>query len=141
MSTWSCCKLNSTRSRTHWQQMDKQISNSNKTMLVHTPLNEPLNSSKHSQENMDLQSWTGRRISPDLSLIENLWAHLKDELRKQYPDTATLKGSARTIKATLQQRLHKIWWDIGEEVLNRLVEDMPKRCKEVIAVRGWYTGH
>src|SRR5579859_4762101 len=31
--------------------------------------------------------------SPDLSPIENLWAHLKDELRKQYPDTATLKGS------------------------------------------------
>jgi len=79
--------------------------------------------------------------SPDLSLIENLWVHLKDELRKQYPDTATLKGSARTIKVTLQQRLHKIWWDIGEEVLNRLVEDMPKHCKEVIAVRGWYTGH
>src|SRR5579859_1573388 len=79
--------------------------------------------------------------SPDLSPIENLWAHLKDELRKRYPDTAALKGSARTIKATLQQRLHKIWWEIGEEVLNKLVEDMPKRCKEVIAARGWYTGH
>jgi hypothetical protein len=79
--------------------------------------------------------------SPDLSLIENLWAHLKDELRKRYPDKAALKGSAQTIKATLQQRLHEIWWEIGEEVLNKLVEDMPKRCKEVIAVRGWYTGH
>src|SRR5579859_771208 len=123
--------------------MDKHISNSNKTMLVHTPLNEPSNSSKHLQENMDLQSWTGRRILP-ICLRLKISGHtcdLKDELRKQYPDTATLKGSARTIKATLQQRLHKIWWDIGEEVLNRLVEDMPKRCKEVIAVRGWYTGH
>src|SRR5579859_2247857 len=44
--------------------MDKQISNSNKTMLVHTPLNEPLNSSKHSQEKMDLQSWNGPQILP-----------------------------------------------------------------------------
>src|SRR5579859_3822172 len=76
--------------------------------------------------------------SPDLSLIET---SKTSSVFKQYPDTATLKGSARTIKVMLQQRLHKIWWDIGEEVLNRLVEDMPKHCKKVIAARGWYTGH
>ena len=79
--------------------------------------------------------------SPNLSPIENLWAHLKLELHRQFPNTATLKGSAQTIKATLQQRLHKIWWETGEEVLNALVEDMPKCCKGVIAARGWYTGH
>jgi hypothetical protein len=79
--------------------------------------------------------------SPDLSPIENLWAHLKDELRKHYPDTATLKGSPQTIKATLRERLHKIWWEIGEEVLNRLVESMPDRVQEVIAAKGWYTSH
>jgi len=70
--------------------------------------------------------------SPDLSPIENLWAHLKHELRMRYPDTATLKGSPETIKAVLQERLHKIWWEIGEEVLNRLIEGMPKRVEEVI---------
>src|SRR5579859_6965640 len=79
--------------------------------------------------------------SPDLSPIENLWAHLKLELSTQYPDTATLKGSATTIKAKLHKRLNKIWWEIREDVLNKLVEDMPKHCKEVIAARGWYMGH
>ena len=79
--------------------------------------------------------------SPDLSPIENLWAHIKHELRTRYPDTATLKGSATTIKAKLQERLNEIWWEIGEEVLNKLVEDMPKHCEEVIAAKGWYMGH
>jgi transposase len=81
--------------------MDKQISNSDKTMPVHTPLNEPSKfveafARKHGLTIMD---WPAN--SPDLSPIENLWAHLKDKLRKQYHDTATLKGSAQTIKATL----------------------------------------
>jgi hypothetical protein len=76
--------------------------------------------------------------SPDLSPIENLWAYLKDELRKQYPDTPKLSGSPQTIRAVLRQRLHKIWWEIREDVLNALVEDMPERCKKVIAAKGWY---
>jgi len=29
---------------------------------------------------------------PDLSPIKDLWAHLKYELRRQFPDTAKLKG-------------------------------------------------
>src|SRR5437667_426037 len=77
----------------------------------------------------------------DLPPIEDLWEHLKHELRQQFPDTARLKGSPQTIKATLRERLHKIWWEIGEEVLNRLIEGMPKRVEEVIAVRGWYMSH
>ena len=79
--------------------------------------------------------------SPDLSPIEDLWAHLKYELRRQFPDTARLKGSPQTIRAVLRERLHKIWWEIGEEVLNRLIEGMPKRVEEVITARGWYTSH
>ena len=47
--------------------------------------------------------------SPDLSFIEDLWARLKYELRRQFPDTARLEGSLQTIKAILRERLHKIW--------------------------------
>ena len=88
---------------------------------------------------LTIMAWPAN--SPDLSPIEDLWAHLKHELRQQFPDTARLKGSPQTIKATLRERLHKIWWEIGEEVLNRLIEGMPKRVEEVLAVRGWYTSH
>ena len=52
--------------------------------------------------------------SPDMNLIENLWAHLKTELHKPYPDTITLQGPPHTIRTVLTRRLNKVWWDIGE---------------------------
>ena len=39
--------------------------------------------------------------SPDMSPIENLWAHLKTELHRRYSDTATLRGSSQAIKQVL----------------------------------------
>jgi transposase len=77
--------------------------------------------------------------SPDMNPIENLWAHLKRELHRQYPDTLYLKGSPNSIRSVLKERLHKIWWDIGPEVLGRLIESMPHRVQAVIDAKGWYT--
>ena len=41
--------------------------------------------------------------SPDMNLIENLWAHLKRELRKRYSDTLTLQEPPHTIHTALCQ--------------------------------------
>jgi transposase len=77
--------------------------------------------------------------SPDLNPIEHLWAHLKLELHRRYPDTASLKGSSQTIKTTLRQRLHEVWWDIGQSVLENLIASMPLRVNAVLSAEGWYT--
>jgi transposase len=77
--------------------------------------------------------------SPDLNPIEHLWAHLKAELHRRYPDTKYLKGGPETIKRILRERLMEIWWDIGEEVLTRLIQSMPDRVQAVITAKGWYT--
>jgi len=77
--------------------------------------------------------------SPDMNLIENLWATLKRELHQRYPDTKYLKGSSAVIKAILKERLRMIWWDIGEEVLGRLIESMPEHVAELQQAKGWYT--
>jgi hypothetical protein len=77
--------------------------------------------------------------SPDMNLIEELWAHLKTELHQRYPDTSMLQGSPDTIRQKLIERLFTVWWDIGEEVLNRLIDSMPCRVHALIAARGWYT--
>jgi transposase len=79
--------------------------------------------------------------SPDLNPIEHLWAELKLELFRRYPDTVSLKGSSHTVRMELRQRLHEVWWDIGEDVLKWLIESMPCRVKEVLTARGWYTSH
>lgn len=85
-----------------------------------------------------LMEWPSN--SPDMNPIEHLWAHLKRELHRRYLDTYSFQGSSEFIEATLRQRLHEVWWDIGANVLNHLVESMPERVKELLKVGGWYTG-
>jgi len=77
--------------------------------------------------------------SPDMNLIEQLWAHLKRELHRRYPDTKHIGGSPERIRGILRERLTEIWWDIGGEVLNVVVESMPRRVRALIAAGGWYT--
>ena len=77
--------------------------------------------------------------SPDMNPIEELWAHLKVELHRRYPDTKSLQGTPAAIKQKLQERLWEIWWDIGEDVLENLIDSMPRRVKALIAAHGWYT--
>ena len=67
--------------------------------------------------------------SPDMNLIEQLWAHLKLELHRRYPDTKHLGGSPDHIKSILRERLTEIWWSIGENVLNSLIESILVVCK------------
>jgi len=77
--------------------------------------------------------------SPDMNLIENLWAHLKLELHRRYPDTATLFGSPQHIRQCITKRVHEVWWSVGEDVLDRLIDSMPHRVHALIKAHGWYT--
>jgi len=79
--------------------------------------------------------------SPDMNLIENLWAHLKLELHRRYPDTATLRGSPQYIRQRITERLQEVWWSIGEEVLDSLIDSMSHRVQALIEARGWYTSY
>ena len=51
--------------------------------------------------------------SPDMNLIENLCAHLKLELYRRYPDTATLRGDLSYIRQRITERVQEIWWSIA----------------------------
>lgn len=73
--------------------------------------------------------------------IENLWAHLKLELYRRYPDTKYLSGSPAIIRQTLKRRLLKVWWDIGENYLKELVESMPQRVRALRKAKVSYTGY
>ena len=77
--------------------------------------------------------------SPDMNLIENLWAHLKLELHKCYPDTIYFRGPPHFIRQKLRERLMPLWWEIGQGVLNGLIDSMPHRVQALIDAKGWYT--
>ena len=77
--------------------------------------------------------------SPDMNPIEHVWAHLKLELHRRYPNTKYLRGSPDAIRRILRERLMEIWWQIGEGVLRDLIDSMPRRVRALLAAGGWYT--
>ncbi|CAJ0924945.1 unnamed protein product, partial [Mesorhabditis belari] len=64
--------------------------------------------------------------SPDLNVIENLWAFVKSKL----------KGKPFGSKVELWYLIRRVWATIGPQILRDLADSMPRRIQAVIAVRG-----
>jgi len=90
------------------------------------------------QENgIEVMEWPP--YSPDLNPIENLWALLKKEAYKVYPDLDSLKGKGEEAEIQLFQILQKAWGNLREKVMEGLIFSMPRRCAAVIKAEGWHT--
>ncbi|KAL8300796.1 hypothetical protein RB597_005700 [Gaeumannomyces tritici] len=76
--------------------------------------------------------------SPDFNPIENLWAILKDKLQKSYPGLAQLPNNDQAINLLIK-KAEEVWEDILEELVNELVDSMPRRVQAVFDANGWYT--
>ncbi len=70
------------------------------------------------QENgIEVMKWPS--YSLDLNPTENLWALLKKEAYKVYPNLNSLKGKGDEAETQLFQILQKAWGNIREKVINR----------------------
>ena len=68
--------------------------------------------------------WAGN--SPDLNLIENLWAVLKDEVADKHPSNIP----------SLIEAIKLVWIrEIPEEFCKTLIESMPRRMKVVMKAK------
>jgi len=94
--------------------------------------NAPVHTSNVSQawfrdNNIELLPWPA--LSPDMNPIENLWGLLARKVyrngRRQFAHLDDLK------KAILDS-----WATIGNDVLVKLADSMPKRCMDVIQSKG-----
>ena len=63
--------------------------------------------------------------SPGLNPIENLWALLKKEAYKVYPDLDSLHGKGDEAETQLFQILQRAWVNIRKEVIDGLISSMP----------------
>ena len=77
--------------------------------------------------------------SPDMNPIEHLWAVLKRELFRHFPETSDLPGGPDAVKGALAERLAIVWADIGTDTMNALIDSMPTRVQALIDAKGWYT--
>lgn len=77
--------------------------------------------------------------SPDMNLIEHLWAALKKELFRHFPDTADLPGRPEAVRRALAERLMIVWAEIREDIMIALIDSMPRYMQALIEAKGWYT--
>jgi len=66
--------------------------------------------------------------SPDINLIENIWAEMKMMVRRRTPSPSSIK--------VLEKYVKDAWNDIPPEYYKKLVDSMPRRIEEVIAANG-----
>ena len=68
--------------------------------------------------------------SPDLNLIENMWAQLKMRLYRDYECPPTSMNEH-------WKRIWKTWYKFTQDGCRKVIESMPKRCQEVIKDNGY----
>ncbi len=79
-------------------------------------------------QQVDFLNWPAQ--SPDLNPIENLWQKIGLEISKRKP----------TNKRELIEKIIEAWYRVvTPEDTKKLVESMPRRCRAVIANKGWPT--
>ncbi len=110
--------------------------------LVFMQDNAPIHRARKSKlwfQEMGIEVMEWPSYSPDLNPIENLWALLKKEAYKVYPDLDKLKGKGEEAETQLFQILQKAWGNIREKVIEGLISSMPRRCEALIIAEGWHT--
>jgi len=76
--------------------------------------------------------------SPDLNLIEHVWAALKKWITRNKPELSEMGQSEEAYQA-LFSAIREAWEAIGQEVIDDLIKSMEARVKAVIKAKGWYT--
>ncbi|RWA09641.1 hypothetical protein EKO27_g5442 [Xylaria grammica] len=74
-------------------------------------------------------------LSPDLNPIETVWNWMKDYIQEHYGHIANPKYEV------LRAWVTEAWNAVPELFLTQLLEDMQRRCKEVIQAEGGYTAN
>lgn len=88
------------------------------------------------ENDVELMDWPA--YSPDLNPIENIWKLVKERLHKADPELASMPSNAVSLDRLIRGA-RDAWESIEKEVLENLVDSMPRQCAAVIEARGWYT--
>ena len=84
-----------------------------------------------------IQEWPA--YSPDLNPIEQCWAWIKDWISKHYPDLDSLPKRGNIAKDALLNAITEAWEEMKDEMLENLIDSMPRRYAAVVEAKGRYT--
>ena len=77
--------------------------------------------------------------SPDLNSIENLWVGLKDRFHKRFIEMFNHPSKSLKARYRYGEVLQEVWYSQGHELVDALIESMPRRVQVVLEAKGGWT--
>jgi hypothetical protein len=74
--------------------------------------------------------------SPDLNPIENLWTEFKVQFHKQFLELFNHPSKSSKARYRYAEVLQEVWYSQGMELVEALIQSMPRRCAAVIEAKG-----
>jgi DDE superfamily endonuclease/Transposase len=89
------------------------------------------------ENEISLMEWPPQ--SPDLNPIENLWMELKVRFHHRFTELFNHPSKSLEARYRYGEILQEVWYSQGMELVEALIESMPRRCKAVIEAQGGWT--
>jgi len=77
--------------------------------------------------------------SPDLNPIENLWTELKVRFHQRFLELFNHPSKSLEARYRYSEVLQEVWYLQGMELIEALIESMPRHCQAVIEAQGGWT--
>jgi transposase len=89
------------------------------------------------ENNIPVMKWPAQ--SPDLNPIENLWRDLKHRFYLKFRTLFSNPSSSQDAFERYSELIQECWNEQNQELVQSLIESMPKRCQAVIDAKGGHT--
>ena len=89
------------------------------------------------ENNIPVMVWPAQ--SPDLNPIENLWRDLKHRFYLKFRASMSSPSSSQDAFEKYSALIKECWAEQNTELVQSLIESMPRRCQVVIDAKGGHT--
>lgn len=89
------------------------------------------------ENRVPLMEWPPQ--SPDLNPIENLWTELKVRFHQRFTELFSHPSKSMEARYRYGEILQEVWYSQGMELVEALIQSMPRRCEAVIQAQGGWT--
>ena len=100
---------------------------------------EHINWSVEEENNVPVMEWPAQ--SPDLNPLENLWSDFKERFYQRFTEMFNHPSKGFEARYRYGEVLQEVWYSQGTEMVEALINSMPRRCQAVIDAKGGWTGY
>ena len=120
----------------------KEVQVANENILLFQQDNAPCHKAQEivdflAQHHIPVMKWPAQ--SPDLNPIENIWTPFKKAFHDRFEELFNHPSKSLEARYRYGEVLQEVWYDLGMDLVNALVESMPARVQAVIEANGGWT--